>query len=54
MQLKEAMEDIKPHIDNEKIVLCTMNVRMHEEVIAPYASQSQSVRGVTTWTAGLA
>lgn len=53
MQLKEVMEDMKPHIDNETIVVCTMNGLKHEEVIAQYVAQSQIVRGVTTWTAGL-
>ncbi len=31
----------------------TMNGLKHEEVIAQYVAQSQIVRGVTTWTAGL-
>ncbi len=48
MQLKEVMEDMKPHIDNETIVVCTMNGLKHEEVIAQYVAQSQIVRGVTT------
>ncbi len=43
---------MKPHIDNETIVVCTMNGLKHEEVIAQYVAQSQIVRGVTTWTAG--
>ena len=47
------MEAMKPHIDNETIVVCTMNGLKHEEVIAQYVAQSQIVRGVTTWTAGL-
>lgn len=53
MQLKEVMEAMKSHIDNETIVVCTMNGLKHEEVIAQYVAQSQIVRGVTTWTAGL-
>ncbi len=53
MQLKEVMEAMKPHIDNETIVVCTMNGLKHEEIIAQYVAQSQIVRGVTTWTAGL-
>ena len=45
MQLKEVMEAMKPHIDNETIVVCTMNGLKHEEIIAQYVAQSQIVRG---------
>ena len=42
MQLKEVMEDMKPHIDNETIVVCTMNGLKHEEVIAQYVAHKLS------------
>ncbi|HFV7467676.1 TPA: 2-dehydropantoate 2-reductase [Staphylococcus aureus] len=53
MQLKSVMDAMKSNINDDTIVVCTMNGLKHEEIISQYVAESQIVRGVTTWTAGL-
>ena len=53
MQLSDMLEQIKPHIHEQTIMVCTMNGLKHEDVIVNYVDEARIVRGVTVWTAGL-
>ena len=53
MQLSDMLEQIKPHIHEHTIMVCTMNGLKHEDVIVNYVDEARIVRGVTVWTAGL-
>ncbi|EHJ07316.1 2-dehydropantoate 2-reductase [Staphylococcus simiae] len=53
MQLSSVMDYMAPHIDDNTIIVCTMNGLKHERVLHKYVKESQIVRGVTTWTAGI-
>ena len=53
MQLSDMLEQIKPHIHEHTIMVCTMNGLKHEDFIVNYVDEARIVRGVTVWTAGL-